>query len=163
MRLTTHSDLAFRTLLFLGVAGERGATIPEIAAAFSASENHLRKVVVELVKLDIVKATRGRNGGLTLDVSPDQVTIGDLLRKLEPEFATAECLGAGQKGCIIFGACGLQRVFNESLAALFSVLDRYTLADVLNSSQGVASRLGLEDQLLQPWSGGGAGATAARE
>ncbi|WP_036280924.1 Rrf2 family transcriptional regulator [Methylocystis sp. ATCC 49242] len=144
MRLTTHSDLAFRTLIFLGVAGERGATIPEISSAFGASEHHLRKVAFELVKLELIRATRGRNGGLALNISPAQVTIGELLRKLEPEFAESECLGAGQKGCVIFGACGLQRVFNESLGALFGVLDRYTLADVLDSSQGVAARLGIE-------------------
>jgi len=144
MRLTTHSDLCFRTLIFLGVAGEHGATIPEIASAFSASENHLRKVVVELVRLKLVRATRGRHGGLRLNVSPAELTIGGLMRQFEPEFAASECLGAGQKGCVIFGVCGLQRVFNESLSALFSVLDRYTLEDVLNSSSGVAARLGIE-------------------
>lgn len=144
MRLTTHSDLAFRTLIFLGVAGDRGATIPEISMAFSASEHHLRKVALELARLELIKATRGRNGGLSLNVAPAQVTIGELLRKLEPEFADAECLGAAQKGCVIFGVCGLQRVFNESLDALFQVLDRYTLQDVLRSSQGLGARLGLE-------------------
>jgi Rrf2 family nitric oxide-sensitive transcriptional repressor len=144
MRLTTYSDLSFRTLIFLGVAGIRGATIPEIAAAFGSSEHHLRKVVAELVRLKLVRATRGRSGGLHLAVAPSAVTIGGLLRQFEPEFAASECLGAGQNGCVIFGACGLQRVFNESLGALFAVLDRYTLEDVLKSSKGVAAKLGLE-------------------
>lgn len=144
MRLTTHSDLSFRTLIFLGIAGEHGATIPEIATAFGASENHLRKVVVELVRLKLVRATRGRGGGLRLNASPASLTIGGLMRQFEPEFATSECLGAGQNGCVIFGACGLQRVFNESLKALFEVLDGYTLADVLASSKGVAAKLGID-------------------
>jgi Rrf2 family nitric oxide-sensitive transcriptional repressor len=144
MRLTTHADLSFRTLIFLGVAGDDGATIPQIAQAFGASENHLRKVVTELSRLELVRATRGRSGGLRLAVAPEQVTIGGLLRQFEPEFAACECLGAGQNGCVIFGACGLQRVFNESLQALFATLDRYTLADVLKSSQGVAAKLGIQ-------------------
>jgi Rrf2 family nitric oxide-sensitive transcriptional repressor len=144
MRLTTHSDLSFRTLIFLGIAGERGATIPEIAAAFSSSENHLRKVVIELVRLKLVRATRGRNGGLRLAASPADLTIGGLMRQFEPDFAQSECLGAGQNGCVIFGFCGLQKVFDESLRALFAVLDRYTLEDVLTSSSGVAERLGIE-------------------
>ena len=41
MRLTLYSDFALRTLIFLAVADERGATIPEIAAAYAISENHL--------------------------------------------------------------------------------------------------------------------------
>jgi Rrf2 family transcriptional regulator, nitric oxide-sensitive transcriptional repressor len=144
MRLTTHSDLSFRTLIFLGVSGRNGATIPEIASAFGASEHHLRKVALELVRLKLVRATRGRRGGLSLAVSPAEVTIGGLLRQFEPEFADSECLGAGQNGCVIFGLCGLQRVFNESLGALFAVLDSYTLEDVLKSSSGVAAKLGIE-------------------
>jgi Rrf2 family transcriptional regulator, nitric oxide-sensitive transcriptional repressor len=144
MRLTTHSDLSFRTLMFLGISGNGGATIPEIAAAFGASEHHLRKVALELVRLKLVRATRGRSGGLHLAVRPAEVTIGGLLRQFEPELAQAECLGAGQKGCVIFGLCGLQRVFNESLGALFAVLDRYTLEDVLSSSGDAAARLGLQ-------------------
>ncbi|QGM99145.1 RrF2 family transcriptional regulator [Methylocystis parvus] len=143
MRLTTHADLCFRTLIFLGVAKSDGATIPQIAAAFGASEHHLRKVVQEMGRLNLVRATRGRSGGLRLAVSPAEVTIGGLLRLFEPEFAAAHCLGAGQNGCVIFGACGLQNVFDESLRALFVVLDRYTLADVLDSSRGVAAKLGL--------------------
>lgn len=143
MRLTTHADLSFRTLIFLGVSREDGATIPQIATAFGASEHHLRKVVQELSRLKLVRATRGRSGGLRLAIAPAEVTIGGLLRLLEPDFAESECLGAAQNGCVIFGACGLQRVFNESLGALFAVLDRYTLADVLNSSHGVAALLGV--------------------
>lgn len=144
MRLTTHSDLSFKTLIFLAVAGEDGATIAQIAAAFGASEHHLRKVALELVRLNLVSATRGRSGGLRLAASPSEVTIGGLLRQFESDFADAQCLGAAQNGCVIFGLCGLQRVFNESLGALFSVLDRYTLEDVVKSSPGVAAKLGIE-------------------
>ncbi|MGJ0393735.1 MAG: hypothetical protein ACR650_13510 [Methylocystis sp.] len=74
----------------------------------------------------------------------NRVTIGGLPRQFEPEFAVSERLGAGRTGCAIFGICGLQQVFNESLGALFSVLDRYSLEDVLKSSKGVAAKLGLE-------------------
>ncbi len=141
MRLTTHSDLSFRTLIFLGFSGTDGSTIPQIAAAFGASEHHLRKVVRELSRLKLVRATRGRSGGLRLAVAPAEITIGGLLRQFEPEFARSQCLGAAQNGCVILGLCGLQQVFNESLGALFAVLDRYTLEDVLKSSPDVAAKL----------------------
>ncbi len=144
MRLTTHSDLCFKTLIYLGLGGEHGSTVAEIAAAISASENHLRKVVLELARLKLVKATRGRNGGVTLNIVPSAVTIGNLMRMFEPDFAAAECLGAAQHGCVIFGSCGLQGVFNESLKALFEVLNRHTLQDVLLSSRGAAANLQID-------------------
>ncbi len=144
MRLTRHADLAFRTLIFLGASEDRKGTIPQIAAAFGASEHHLRKVVGELTRLKMVTAIRGRGGGLQLAIKPIDVTIGQLMRRLEPDFTSADCLGAARHGCVIFGACGLQRVFNESMDAWFLVLDSYTLADVLKRSSNLAERLGIE-------------------
>lgn len=144
MRLTRHADLAFRTLIFLGASRGRVGTIPEIASAFRASEHHLRKVVGELTKLKMIKATRGRGGGLTLAVNPESVTIGELMRRFEPDFTATDCLGAARHGCVIFGACGLQRIFNESVEAWFMVLDSYTLADALRRSSNLAERLGIK-------------------
>jgi Rrf2 family nitric oxide-sensitive transcriptional repressor len=144
VRLTRHADLAFRTLIFLAASGGRVGTIAEIAAAFGASEHHLRKVVGELTHLTLVKATRGRGGGLQLAVNPEDVTIGALMRKFEPDFNATDCLGAARHGCVIFGACGLQRIFNESVDAWFVVLDSYTLADAVSQSTNLAERLGIE-------------------
>lgn len=150
MRLTRHADLAFRTLIYLGAAEGRVGTIPEIALAFEASENHLRKVVGELTRLKLVKATRGRGGGLQLAARPEDVTIGALMRKFEPDFTASDCLGAARQGCVIFGACGLQRIFNESVDAWFMVLDSYTLADALRLSSNLAERLRLGVDQKQP-------------
>lgn len=144
MRLTRHADLAFRTLIFLGASQGRTSTIPRIAAAFGASEHHLRKVVGELTTLQLITATRGHGGGLRLSVNPADVTIGALMRKFEPDFTATDCLGAARHGCIIFGACGLQRIFNESVEAWFTVLDSYTLADALKQSLNLAERLGIQ-------------------
>ncbi|MCX7899349.1 MAG: Rrf2 family transcriptional regulator, partial [Methylocystis sp.] len=96
-----------------------------------------------LTRLGLVKATRGRGGGLRLAEGASERTIGGLLRRFEPDFAAQQCLGAARKGCVIFSCCGLRGVFNESQRALFAVLDKYTLADVLNRSAGAPAKLGL--------------------
>lgn len=48
MRLTTFTDYTFRVLMYLALEPNRLATIPEIAAAYDISENHLMKVVHQL-------------------------------------------------------------------------------------------------------------------
>jgi Rrf2 family transcriptional regulator, nitric oxide-sensitive transcriptional repressor len=144
MRLTLYSDLAFRTLIFLAVAGERGGTIPEIATAYSVSEHHLRKVVARLIELDFVEATRGRGGGLRLAVAPSTISIGFAMRKLENDFALVECMGAAPERCAITECCGLQKILKEALNALFQVLDRYTLADAVGGSRKLERALGID-------------------
>ena len=143
MRLTLHSDLGFRTLVYLATAGEKGATISQVASAYAVSEHHLRQVVNELVRLGLVKSTRGRNGGLRLGRSPSEISIGKVMRSLESDFALVDCLGVAPERCVIAGHCGLQHIFGKALRAWFEVLDQHTLADVVRGSSKLPLLLGL--------------------
>lgn len=148
MRLTLHSDLAFRTLIFLAAAGAEGGSIPQITKTYRVSENHLRKVVSHLAQAGWVEATRGRGGGLRLRVAPADISIGAVMREMEADFALVECLGAEPERCLITGCCGLQGIFGEALRAWFEVLDRYSLADAIKGSRGLSRLLGF-DQLAR--------------
>jgi Rrf2 family transcriptional regulator, nitric oxide-sensitive transcriptional repressor len=143
MRLTIHSDLAFRTLILLAAAREEGVDIPHIAKTYDVSENHLRKVAQRLAQFGWVTSTRGRGGGLRLAVEPDKIFIGEVLRRLETDFALVDCLGHAPERCVITGSCGLQNIFGEALRAWFKVLDQYTLADALSRSHGLEKALQL--------------------
>jgi Rrf2 family nitric oxide-sensitive transcriptional repressor len=143
MRLTLHSDLGFRTLIFLAAAGERGGSIPQIAEAYGVSQNHLKKVVNHLAHAGWIEAMRGRGGGLRLRVAPARISIGAVVREMEPDFALVDCLGAEPQRCVISGNCGLQRIFGEALRAWFEALDRYTLADAVEGSAKLPDLLGL--------------------
>ena len=54
MRLTTYTDYALRTLMYLAVNRERLVTIQDIASLHSISKNHLTKVVHHLGQIGIV-------------------------------------------------------------------------------------------------------------
>jgi Rrf2 family nitric oxide-sensitive transcriptional repressor len=144
LRLTLHSDLAFRTLIFLAVAENQGGTIPQIARAYSVSEHHLRKVAASLIEMGLVKATRGRGGGLQLAAPASEISIGATMRRLETDFSLVDCLGVAPDRCAIAGCCGLQTIFMEALDAWFQKLDRYTLADAIGGSRGLSRILGVE-------------------
>ena len=60
MKLTTFSDYRLRVLMHLLSNRERLATIPEIAAAYEISENHLMKLVHQLVRSGVIESVRGK-------------------------------------------------------------------------------------------------------
>lgn len=142
MHLTRFTDYGLRTLIYLALAPEKLALIAEIANAYQISENNMTKVVHRLGRAALVDTIRGRNGGLRLARPAEQIRIGDVVRALEPEFALAECQGTGR--CVIRGACRLESVLDEALAALLTVLDRYTLADIARPGhERLGRRLGV--------------------
>jgi Rrf2 family nitric oxide-sensitive transcriptional repressor len=143
MRLTLYSDLALRTLFSLATTTREGSNVAEIAKAYGVSEHHLRKVVYRLAQVGLVETTRGRGGGLRLAVNPSQITIGSVVRQMEPDFAIAECLSSDPTRCALVGLCGSQKIFAEALGAWFEVLDRHTLADAIARSEGLQDFLAL--------------------
>lgn len=130
MHLTRFTDYGLRTLIYLALQPDRLGQIRDIAAAYHVSENHMVKVIHRLGQADFIETIRGRNGGVRLAHAPEQIIIGDVVRKMEADFTFVECQGNGE--CAIHGACRLESILDEAAAALFSVLDRYSLRDVVN-------------------------------
>lgn len=134
MRLTTYTDYALRTLIYLAAHRERLATIQDIADTHGIAKNHLTKVVHQLGILGYVESSRGRNGGLRLGREPAQINIGALVRSTEPDFYMAECFDPKKNFCILSSACRLKGVLHSATAAYLAVLDGVTLESLLTSS-----------------------------
>jgi Rrf2 family nitric oxide-sensitive transcriptional repressor len=130
MQLTRYTDYALRTVIYLGVV-KRSATISEIAERYGISRNHLVKVVHHLGRIGYLETTRGKSGGLKLALPPAEINLGSFVRDLEPNFDIVECFNAATDTCPITPACRLKNILGEALEAFLSVLNSYTLADLI--------------------------------
>ena len=106
-------------------------TIKNVSDAHGISENHLMKVVHRLSKLGYVKTVRGKGGGIGLAREPREISIGRVLRDVEP-LTPVECFEPGYDGaCILFPNCILRGVLHSAQLAFLGSLDAYTIADVM--------------------------------
>lgn len=139
MRLTTYTDYGLRVLTYLALRPQ-GATVREMSDTYGVSRYHLMKVVQQLVQDGYLSATRGRGGGLKLARPPENIVVGDVVRKMEADMHIVECFGRGS-GCIIGPACKLKGALGEALNAFLGVLDGYTLADLCQPSAALTKIL----------------------
>lgn len=135
MKLTTFSDYTLRVLMYLAIDRDRLATIPEIAAAYGISENHLMKVVHQLARSGVIESVRGKGGGIRLAREPGDIRLGQVLRTSEGGGAIVECLSGDPISCKIAPACRLTGILLRAFEALYSTLDQYTLADLVQDPQ----------------------------
>ncbi|HLF58649.1 MAG TPA: Rrf2 family transcriptional regulator [Alphaproteobacteria bacterium] len=140
MRLTRLTDYSFRVLIFLAANEGRHATIREIAARYNISRNHLMKVANLLARHGFVRAMRGRGGGLALARAPEEIGLGDVVRRLEDDFAVVACMGDGG-ACRIESACALKPLLSKAVGAFLDVLDGATLADLVRQPKVLVSLL----------------------
>lgn len=131
MRLTVYTDYSLRVLMFLAVKGDELATIAEIAKAYAISKNHLMKVVHQLGLAGYVETVRGKGGGLRLARPPQDIVLGKVVRRTEPDMALVPCFDPDDASCAIFSGCMLRGVLSEARDAFLAALDRHTLADLV--------------------------------
>ncbi len=137
MRLTRYTDYAMRVMLYLGARPDRLCSISEIAKAYTISQNHLMKVVNDLVNAGYLTSVRGRKGGISLARPASLINIGEVVRHTEDGFDLVDC-----GSCIIAPACGLTSALDKALAAFLGVLDNYSLADLLDRREAMQLLLG---------------------
>ncbi len=131
MRFNQSTDYALRVLTYLGIKGSELATITEIADAYQISRNHLMKVIYRLGQAGFIHTQRGKHGGLRLNRDPADISIGDVVRRMEERWDLVDCFNPGVSTCPIQPACALQHILRRSLDAFLSVLDEYTVEDLL--------------------------------
>ena len=137
MQLTTFSDYTMRVMMYLGLKHGQLTTISAIARSYAISENHLIKVVHHLAQCGYIETFRGKGGGIRLVLDPKTVNLGAILRASEGNSGLLPCL-TKEGECCIQVSCKLMGILREAQVALFEVLDKYTLADLLTQEEPLA-------------------------
>jgi len=145
VRLTMMSDYALRVLLYAAAYPERLVTIDETQEIYGISRGHLMKIVGKLAGAGILLSRRGRSGGFTLNLPPEQIRVGDVLRLTEPDFEMVECF-TSTNDCAITPLCRLPHVVSEALSAFMAVMDRHTLADLIIRPQDFGAIAAARDE-----------------
>ena len=135
MRLNQASDFALRILMLLAKE-DQPLTVQNIAEKLNLVNSHTMKIVAKLVKVEILTSNRGRHGGISLALPPEDIHVGEIIRVIENDFAVVECIQTdkktGKQACIFLPHCKLKILMHEARSAFLTVLDKQTLATLLH-------------------------------
>ncbi|WP_170456404.1 RrF2 family transcriptional regulator [Ruegeria arenilitoris] len=127
MRITKRTNIAVRLLMYCAAHPDRLVTKSEIADVCNISENHLAQVINQLGQLGYLSTQRGRNGGMTLGRSADQIRIGSVFRHVEGSLPIAECFADADNTCPLTDACRLRLALQDAAEVFFASLDEISL------------------------------------
>jgi Rrf2 family nitric oxide-sensitive transcriptional repressor len=145
MRLTQHTEYAFRMLIHAALRAPALTTVGEVAADFGLSAPHLNKVAQTLAAHDYVETVRGRSGGLRLIKEPASIRLGQLARVTEPDFQMAPCMASDARSvtpCPIYDPCVLRNALADATSAFLDELDKWTLADLVRRRKSLLIAIG---------------------
>ena len=139
MRLTKHTDYAFRVLIYLAsMPADQISTVQEIAEKFDVSRSHIMKIVQKLAGAVLIHASRGQHGGIRLGQPKETI---DLRRVIELMEATLAPVNGDDPVCIIKKNCTLKNILFEGQRQFLEHVERYTLADLAEPTVSIVSLL----------------------
>lgn len=149
MRLSKKGEYALRSLINLGIAAEVGRSlvqVTELADSEQLPVKFLEQIVQTLKEAGFVTSQRGKFGGYRLAVPAKNIKIGQIVRLIDGPLAPIRCVSqtAYEKcTCPDEEHCGLRMLMLDVRNAIAGILDRYTLADVVEVTLRKLRRDGL--------------------
>ena len=136
MNVTTRGRYALRVMLDLAQHGGSGfVSLKTVAERQDISMKYLEAIVCELKKNGLLESGRGKEGGYRLSRTPEDYSVGEILRVLEDNLAPVACIKAGSVDCAHAGECMTLPMWRELDELTNAYLDRVTLQDLLSGEK----------------------------
>lgn len=134
MKISTKGRYALRMVLDLAEHREDGfVSLQVIANRQDISKKYLEQIVPLLNQAGIFRRNRGYQGGYMLAESPDQYTVGDILRATEGSLSPVACLEDAENRCERSGSCPTLKVWQGLEKVIVEYLDSITLQNILDN------------------------------
>lgn len=137
MKLSKRGEYALRALIDLGIASELGwpmLQISELATKEKLPIKFLEQIFMQLKAAGYVKSRRGKFGGYSLARPTSRIKFGAVIRLIEGPLAPIRCVSQtsyARCSCPDEIHCGLRMLMFDVRNAITAVLDRFTLADIV--------------------------------
>ncbi|HHZ03172.1 MAG TPA: Rrf2 family transcriptional regulator [Tissierellia bacterium] len=103
-------------------------SLKKISSKYDMSESYLEQLFAILRKKGYIETVRGPQGGYLLAKDPKEITVGMILRALEGDITTSECIS--KEVCSREAVCATRVIFEKIENSINHVIDNITLADM---------------------------------
>jgi len=137
MRLSKRGEYALRALIDFGIASELGRPlirVSELAEKERLPLKFLEQILMQLKSHGYLETRRGAYGGYKLKRSMDSIRFGDVIRVIDGPLAPIGCVSMSayeRCTCPDEEHCGLRMLMADVRNAIAGILDKYTLAQVV--------------------------------
>ncbi len=132
MWLSTKTRYGLKAIYEIGSNYEdKPISLNSISTKHGISLNYLEQIIALLKKEELIKSTRGPRGGYSLAKSPEEITLGDIIRALEGSFTPSDCVHDDMQ-CSSSYNCVSYKVFKKMNDSVSDVVDNITLKNMIN-------------------------------
>lgn len=134
MKISTKGRYALRLMLDLAMnTSEEPVSLKSVAQRQGISDKYLEQIISVLNRAGYVKSIRGAQGGYLLRKTPEEYTVGMILRLTEGSLSPVSCIDEeSESGCDRQESCVTLILWKKINDAISSVVDHTTLQDLVD-------------------------------
>jgi len=137
MLISSKGRYALRVMIDLAEHDTGGyIVLMDIAKRQEISEKYLEGILAVLSRDGFVSALRGRGGGYKLSRSPQEYTVGSILKAADGPLAPVACLETPENACPRADSCRTLPLWTKLDHVMDDYLESVTLADLLRDGSG---------------------------
>ncbi len=140
VKVSTRGDYACRALLSLAIHQDvvGPTSVRDLAERTGLPQPYLEQILLALKGAGLVRSKRGVGGGYVLARSPDAITLGQIVSAVDGPITAGDFGEPHTNGaCDHEGQCALLAVWSDVGHHMRTVLDSYTLADMVERAMGL--------------------------
>lgn len=132
--VSTRGRYALRVLIDLA-EHNNGSYIPmkDVAKRQEISLKYLERILPTLTKAKLIAGVHGKGGGYQLTRSPEDYTVGEVLRLTEGDLAPVACLTPDAEPCTKAAECRTLKMWQGFYDMTNRYFDGITIADLINA------------------------------
>ena len=132
MIVSTKGRYALRVMVsFAQRGGEEYIPLKEIAEAEGISQKYLESIMTVLSKAGFVGAVHGKGGGYRLNRSPEEYTVGSILKLTEGSLSAVSCTAQGAAACSRSECCNALPMWEKLDRMIDEFFEGITIGDLL--------------------------------
>ena len=134
MNLSKTTSYAIRILTLMAKDKEAVYSSEQLYDSLKIPHKYLRRLLTELSKQGFIKSTRGRTGGFVFAKSLDEITLFEIIDKIEGYDKMNACI-LGMSECVLTKRpCPLHSKWCEAREKITMILKETTLYDLVVTS-----------------------------
>ncbi len=132
MKISTKGRYGLRVMIDLATYSlDKHIPLREISQRQNITVKYLEQIMTPLLKAGYVTSFRGNNGGYQLNCSPNDVSVGEILRTMEGSLAPVACLEGDENLCPNRDSCQTLPVWEKLDQLIEDYLNSIALNDLL--------------------------------
>jgi Rrf2 family transcriptional regulator, cysteine metabolism repressor len=132
MKLSTRGRYGTRLMLELAKQYGKGpVSMSDISKNQKIPIKYLEQLIIPLKKAKLITSVRGPKGGHMLAKAPHEISLWEILLRLESKFTFVDCL-ADETCCDSVTTCPIRPVWGKAFESMKEIFENTTLIDVLN-------------------------------